>query len=770
MYAVGRLGNYISQGVYTVSAPFQPFGGAVDIIVVQQEDGSFKSTPWSVRFGKFQGVLKQLEAQVDIAVNDVDADFHMYLDSTGEAYFLQDSDSDVDEAVLSLSSSRDETSATLTPQINKPEDESNQGDIEQEISRQFASEQEIVKDVQFIEEEHGLRPSITESDSFLSELAIRGSEDVAKSPHGSGRFLKALPFPANELPIDQSGIDGDYNVKTKVVLMNVDGQMMMAPLASLVKRAEALKTSSDTILKEPSESEAKIGQRVECSGVHAGFQDLLDTDSELNGGSTFTTATFSEGTDAIQAAIEGKAANISIHSNLERNVGAKITQALDEASYDSQTSHVGMEGSMTADLSSCSHVSVENNDREWPRIAEKDDIDDVDVMREVKHNEDATYSSNRPGNFLFEKPELFFSFRKMEDIDEDIGSHSGRYYDAVDEDALTAFENLPQSSLSQKDESGMTRLEQSHQMIETGSAMTSAGGWKLWPFLSRRTPAIHEVSPVVSQHTQLSSTRSIAERPFTIENSRTNEYRGEESKGKVRIYVPSSQQLAGLKLQEGKNKITFSFFTRVLGRQQVDARVYLWKWNARIVISDVDGTITRSDVLGQVMPLVGKDWTQTGVTRLFTAIKDNGYQLMFLSARAISQAYLTRQFLLNLKQDGEPLPDGPVVISPDGLFPSFYREVIRRTPHEFKIVCLQGIRSLFPLDCNPFYAGFGNRDTDEISYLNVGIPGGKIFIINPKGEVIVNNMVGIKTYTSLHKLVHDIFPMVTNTEQDGTLV
>ncbi len=44
----------------------------------------------------------------------------------------------------------------------------------------------------------------------------------------------------------------------------------------------------------------------------------------------------------------------------------------------------------------------------------------------------------------------------------------------------------------------------------------------------------------------------------------------------------------------------------------------------------------------------------------------------------------------------------------------------------------QEIKALFPSDCNPFYAGFGNRDTDEISYLKVGIPKGKIFIINPK--------------------------------------
>ena len=51
------------------------------------------------------------------------------------------------------------------------------------------------------------------------------------------------------------------------------------------------------------------------------------------------------------------------------------------------------------------------------------------------------------------------------------------------------------------------------------------------------------------------------------------------------------------------------------------------------------------------------------------------------------------------------------------------REMILRRPHEFKIATLQDIRNLFPPDWNPFYAGFGNRDTDEISYREVGRPG-----------------------------------------------
>ena len=59
-------------------------------------------------------------------------------------------------------------------------------------------------------------------------------------------------------------------------------------------------------------------------------------------------------------------------------------------------------------------------------------------------------------------------------------------------------------------------------------------------------------------------------------------------------------------------------------------------------------------------------------------------------------------------------------------------QVLRR-PHEFKIRALEDIRALFPPTWNPFFCGLGNRDTDEISYLTVGVPPSKIFTINPKG-------------------------------------
>ncbi|VAH08159.1 unnamed protein product [Triticum turgidum subsp. durum] len=287
--------------------------------------------------------------------------------------------------------------------------------------------------------------------------------------------------------------------------------------------------------------------------------------------------------------------------------------------------------------------------------------------------------------------------------------------------------------------------------------------WRLWPIPFRISRSLQRSNSDSSEDIFLDTETVLS--PMD-EQAPANNKDQSPRKQFVRTLIPTSEQVASLNLKEGQNIVTFSFCTRVFGKQQVDAHIYVWKWNAKIVISDVDGTITRSDVLGQVMPLVGRDWSQSGVARLFSAIKENGYQLIFLSARAIVQAYLTKNFLFNLKQDGKVMPNGPVVISPDGLFPSLYREVIRRAPHEFKIACLEDIKALFPSDYNPFYAGFGNRDTDELTYKKMGISKGKIFIINPKGEVAINSSVDVKSYTSLHTLVNDMFPPTTLVEQE----
>ena len=65
---------------------------------------------------------------------------------------------------------------------------------------------------------------------------------------------------------------------------------------------------------------------------------------------------------------------------------------------------------------------------------------------------------------------------------------------------------------------------------------------------------------------------------------------------------------AALSLKPGANTITFSCMSRLQGTQEITSSIFLWYEDAKIVISDIDGTITRSDVLGQVLPMWGKDW------------------------------------------------------------------------------------------------------------------------------------------------------------------
>lgn len=226
-------------------------------------------------------------------------------------------------------------------------------------------------------------------------------------------------------------------------------------------------------------------------------------------------------------------------------------------------------------------------------------------------------------------------------------------------------------------------------------------------------------------------------------------------------FLPSAEQLHSLDLKPGANEIRFVISSR--SACELRCRVFLWSNDSKIVISDVDGTITRSDVLGHLLPGVGLDWSQVGVAGLYSLIAKNGYKMLYLTARPIGQASQTRDFLHSVTQGPARLPNGPVLMSPNRLVESFTREVIRRKPQEFKIACLRAVRSLFPLTYNPFHAGFGNRDTDVISYRAVGLIPQRIFVVNPRGELVVMNTSYESTasYSSLQTLVENVFPDIT---------
>ncbi|VFV16932.1 phosphatidate phosphatase lpin3 [Lynx pardinus] len=223
----------------------------------------------------------------------------------------------------------------------------------------------------------------------------------------------------------------------------------------------------------------------------------------------------------------------------------------------------------------------------------------------------------------------------------------------------------------------------------------------------------------------------------------------------------SSSQIRRLNLQEGANDVVFSVTTQYQGTCRCRATIYLWKWDDKVVISDIDGTITKSDALGHILPQLGKDWTHQGITSLYHKIHLNGYKFLYCSARAIGMAGLTKGYLQWVSERGCGLPEGPLLLSPSSLFSALHREVIEKKPEVFKIACLSDIQQLFLPHGQPFYAAFGNRPNDVIAYRQVGLPTSRIFTVNPRGELIQELMKNHKsTYERLGEVVELLFPPV----------
>uniref|UniRef100_A0A672G3C1 phosphatidate phosphatase n=1 Tax=Salarias fasciatus TaxID=181472 RepID=A0A672G3C1_SALFA len=222
----------------------------------------------------------------------------------------------------------------------------------------------------------------------------------------------------------------------------------------------------------------------------------------------------------------------------------------------------------------------------------------------------------------------------------------------------------------------------------------------------------------------------------------------------------SSEQIASLKLRDGPNDVSFSITTQYQGTCRCEGTIYLWNWDDKVIISDIDGTITKSDVFGHILPQLGKDWTHRGIAKLYHSVHENGYKFLYCSARAIGMADMTRGYLHWVNDRGTLLPQGPLMLSPSSLFSAFHREVIEKKPEKFKIECLTDIKNLFFPNTNPFYAAFGNRESDVSAYKQVGVPVCRIFTVNPRGELILEQAKGNKTsYSRLSELVEHVFPL-----------
>jgi hypothetical protein len=116
-----------------------------------------------------------------------------------------------------------------------------------------------------------------------------------------------------------------------------------------------------------------------------------------------------------------------------------------------------------------------------------------------------------------------------------------------------------------------------------------------------------------------------------------------------KLFKPLHEDLLLLKLKIGKNEVIYKLKT-LFTFYTINADIYLWDIHSKLVISDIDGTITKSDFLGMVLPVFGLDYIQPLVVKTENAVYNNNYKIIYLTARPIIQSMSTRNYIRKIEQ------------------------------------------------------------------------------------------------------------------------
>ena len=230
-----------------------------------------------------------------------------------------------------------------------------------------------------------------------------------------------------------------------------------------------------------------------------------------------------------------------------------------------------------------------------------------------------------------------------------------------------------------------------------------------------------------------------------------------------------SEYLEKINIEFGDYKIRYSIQD---GNKIIEftACLFVYNYEVKFVISDIDGTLTKSDIGGHFFSQIGYRfeiklfnlWAQRNVVSCFSKIAQNGYKVIYISSRSRNMIPSTHYLLENIKENKQTLPNGPVLVFPHSSWNGLYWEIIN--PKAQKIKWLKRIASLFPNEYKPFKFGFGNRNTDKEAYEEVAIE--KIFIVNSKGSI---KEIGSDKKTTFSELGDQIFP-ATDQELPSLLI
>ncbi|XP_056620098.1 phosphatidate phosphatase LPIN1 isoform X2 [Triplophysa dalaica] len=772
MNYVGQLAGQVFVQVKELYKGLNPatLSGCIDVIVVQQPDGSLVCSPFHVRFGKM-GVLRSRQKVVDIEINGEPVNLHMKLGDNGEAFFVKEMEDDqVVPFYLATSPIPSDGVALMgccaengvMKKRRKRRRKFKVEGVRKENSLEFSEEEQFNIDINDSEQSDENSPNVSRpcTPKRDSELLCKGqTEDSAmlwswgELPQAAKpSFLSAKPNLLSAHPLSILISDSThFRVIPSIddIRTHPDGQL----------------TGAKEFEKPEVTSAACVMSESEENGLNTGHRKQNKTDSPCKRKDKRSRHLGSDGVylDDITQLEPEAAALYFPKSGSERSCG--------ESSSDRVT--VSQSG-----CSSGADSGVDSYDLPSIGISLCGGLtENREITKEHFQQQSVSYHQFAENPSIIDNPNLVVRI-------------DSKYYNwstaAPIVLAMQAFQKpLPKmfgrmSDLHQMWMTYIATLQKGHKtntikatverVVKEKMPRNRGRWWFSWRGRTNNTKPdlISECAPRDDDNSRTEEFSSSDDDHLSANQTPKHAHTvpalttgGVSYKKTLRL---SSEELAYLQLKEGPNNVIFSVTTQYQGTCRCEGTIYLWKWNDKIIISDIDGTITRSDKLGHILPTLGKDWTHQGIARLYHNVSQNGYKFMYCSARAIGMAEMTRGYLHWVNERGTMLPQGPVLLSPSSLFSALHREVIEKRPEKFKVACLTDIKNLFYPNTEPFYAAFGNRDTDVFSYKEVGVPLNRIFTVNPKGELIQEHAkTNISSYARLGEVVDHVFPLLKRT-------
>lgn len=243
---------------------------------------------------------------------------------------------------------------------------------------------------------------------------------------------------------------------------------------------------------------------------------------------------------------------------------------------------------------------------------------------------------------------------------------------------------------------------------------------------------------------------------------------------------PSPSTLKHFHLREGQNMILCK---NKSSGTVAEFSVFLYHKADKIIIMDIDGTVTRSDIRGYIESVYFGvyDYTHEGIVAFLCALQEiSNCHFLYLTSRPISHIKETRLLLQNAKDNPmtaataeQRLPVGPVFSNTETLMTAAYRELISKNTAALKGSILLTVSAVFeraamastenfPLRISsqshetiykadelaynnthstPFYSpflfGIGNKVADAIAYKTAGVPEGHILVVDTNSKIRV---------------------------------